>query len=150
MATGGRTDPLAGYHFYVEITGAGIVGAFRECSGLGSESQVIEYRSADKAGETRVHKVPGTTKWTDITLKRGLTDSMSLWQWRKKVEDGQVDAARTNGSIVLFNQQNGEVARWNFKEAWPSKVSGPSLNAGNNEVAIEEMTITHEGIERAK
>ncbi len=150
MATGGRTDPLAGYHFFLELNGAGVTGAFREASGLGSESQVIEYRSADKAGETRVHKVPGSTKWTDITLKRGMTDSMDLWRWRKKVEDGHVEQARTNGSIVLYNQANGEVARWNFKDAWPTKITGPSLNATNNEVAVEELVIAHEGIERTK
>jgi phage tail-like protein len=150
MATGSRTDPLAAYHFYVEITGAGIVGAFRECSGLGSESQVIEYRSADAKGETRVHKVPGVIKWTDLVLKRGLTNNKALWEWRKKIEDGQVDQARTGGSIVLYDQKNGEIARWNFKDAWPSKITGPSLNAGNNEVAIEELTITHEGLDRVK
>lgn len=148
--TTNRVDPLVGYHFYVEIKGAGIVGTFRECSGLGSESQVIEYRSADKGGENLIHKVPGTLKWGDITLKRGITDSMELWNWRKKVEDGDVEAARTNGSIVLYNQKNGEVARWNFVRAWPTKVSGPSLNATSNDIAVEEMVIAHEGLTREK
>jgi phage tail-like protein len=146
----GRTDPLANYHFYVELAGAGVVGTFRECTGLGSESQVIEYRAGSKAGETIVHKIPGSLKWTDITLKRGITDSLELWNWRKKVQDGQVEAARTNGSIVLYNQANGEMARWNFVNAWPTKITGPSLNAQNNEVAVEEIVIAHEGIERTK
>jgi len=150
MPTGGRLDVLAGYHFYVEIKGAGIVGAFRECSGLGSESSVIEYKASDEKGETRIHKIPGTMKWQDITLKRGVTGSTDLTDWRKKVEDGKVDAARSNGSIVLFNQENGEVARWNFVDGWPTKMTGPSVNANNNEIAIEECVIAHEGLERVK
>ncbi len=147
---GKREDPLTGYHFYVDIQGSGVVGAFRECSGLSSESQVIELKQADKKGETHIIKVPGTLKFSDITLKRGITSDLKMWQWRKKVEDGKVDEARCNGSIILFDQKNGEVARWNFKNGWPTKISGPSLNATGNDIAVEELVITHEYLERVK
>jgi|FLYN01.1.fsa_nt_gi phage tail-like protein len=149
MPTGGRTDPLTSYHFYVEIDGI-TQAQFRECSGLTSESQIIEYKEAGKNGQTIIKKVPGALKWSDITLKRGVTDVMELWEWRKKVEDGKVDEARKNGSIVLYNQNNEEVARWNFIDGWPSKISGPQANANNNEIAVEELTICHEGLERVK
>ena len=146
----GRKDPLTAYHFFVEIKGSGIIGSFRECSGLGSEQQVIEYIHADEKGKTVVQKVPGVTKYTDISLKRGMTNDDKMWKWRKKVEDGKVDSARTNGSIVLYDQANGEVARWNFTDGWPSKMTGPSLAAGTNDVAIEELVIAHEKLERIK
>ncbi|HKW21023.1 MAG TPA: phage tail protein, partial [Ktedonobacterales bacterium] len=93
-------------------------------------------------------KVPGRMKWNNITLKRGITDAMDMWQWRKMVEQGKIDDARKNGSIIMYSQDGTEVARWNFINAWPSKLTGPSANAGNNEVAIEELEITHEGYER--
>jgi phage tail-like protein len=146
MATGSRTDPLVGYHFHVEIDGI-TQAQFRECSGLGSESQVVEYKESVK-GVTTLRKQPGPIKWQDITLKRGVTDIMELWNWRKQVEQGKVDEARKNGSIVLYNQAEKEIARWNFKEGWPSKLNGPTVKADANEVAIEELTIAHEGLER--
>ena len=146
MATGGRSDPLVSYHFHVEIDGI-TQAQFRECSGLGSESQVVEYKESAK-GVTLIRKQPGAIKWQDITLKRGVTDIMELWNWRKLVEQGKVDEARKNGSIVLYNQAEKEIARWNFKEGWPSKLSGPSVKADGNDVAIEEMTLAIEGLER--
>lgn len=142
-------DPLTGYHFYVEIDGI-TQARFRECGGLGSESQVIEYKEADKNGVTVIKKVPGTLKWTDITLKRGVTDVLELWQWRKKIEDGKVQDNRKNGSIVLYNQDNTEIARWNFTNGWPTKITGPQVNANNNDIAVEEIVIAHEGLQRAK
>lgn len=149
MPTGGRTDPLTGYHFYLEIDGI-TQARFRECSGLTSESQVIEYKEADKNGVTVIRKVPGVLKWSDITLKRGITDIMELWEWRKKIEDGKVDEARKSGSVVMYSQTNDEMARWNFVDGWPSKMTGPQLNANNNDIAVEEVTIAHEGLNRVK
>jgi len=68
--------------------------------------------------------------------------------WRKLVEEGKVKDARKNGSIVMYNQMNEAIARWDFVEAWPSKLAGPTANATNNEVGIEELEITHEGYKR--
>ena len=88
--------------------------------------------------------------WQPITLKRGITDAMDMWKWRQVVEEGKIDQARKNGSIVMFNQQGKEVARWDFVNAWPSKITGPTANANANEIAIEEMEIVHEGYKRVK
>jgi phage tail-like protein len=140
-------DPLVSSWFGVEFQGQ-VVGAFRECTGLGSENEVVEYKASGPRGEFVIKKVPGRLKWNNITLKRGITDSMDMWQWRKLVEQGKIDEARKNGTITMYNQQGEPVARWNFINAWPSKLTGPSANASNNEVAIEELEITHEGYER--
>jgi len=142
-------DPLVSAWFGVEFQGQ-VAGAFRECTGLGSENDVVEYKASGPKGEFVMKKVPGRMKWNDITLKRGITDTMDMWKWRQKVEEGKVDEARKNGSVVMFNQQGQEVARWDFVSAWPSKISGPTANAGTNDVAIEELAITHEGYKRVK
>ena len=142
-----REDPLVGCQFSLEIQGV-ISGYFTEVGGLGSEHEIVEHKVVDKNGHDMVMKIPGRLKWSDITLKRGLTSSMDLWDWRKQVEDGDVQGARKNGSVVMYDQMSSQVARWNFSNAWPSKVSGPSLNAQNNEFGIEEVVIVHEGIER--
>jgi len=142
-------DPIVSSWFGVEFQGQ-VVGAFRECTGLGSENEVVEYKASGPKGEYVIKKVPGRMKWNNVTLKRGITDAMDMWKWRKLVEEGKIKDARKNGSIVMFSAQGQEVARWNFVNAWPSKLTGPSANATNNEVAIEELEITHEGYERIK
>ena len=139
--------PLVGFHFAVDIQGA-IKGFFTECSGLGSEHEIIEHKIVTEQGQEVVKKIPGRLKWEDITLKRGITSSMDIWDWRAEGENGNVEDARRDGSIVMFDQQLKEVARWNFERAWPLKVSGPSPKSDSNEIGIEEMVITHEYIVR--
>jgi phage tail-like protein len=96
-----------------------------------------------------IRKVPGAMRWSDITLKRRVDSSTALWEWRKQVEEGDIDGARRNGSIVLYDSRHSEVARWNFEAGWPSKWKGADLNAGENDTAVEEVVITHEGLRRA-
>lgn len=149
MTVATRKDQLIGAYFGVDFQN-GVQGAFRECTGLGSESQVVEYRATDERGKPILIREPGTMKYTDITLKRGITDSMDMWTWRKQVEDGDIDSARRSGTITLYNQRGEPVARWNFERAWPQKLNGPTYDAKTNEVAIEELTITHEGYKRVQ
>jgi phage tail-like protein len=66
------------------------------------------------------------------------------------IEEGQVEKARANGSIVMVNQEGKEVARWSFMRAWPSKISGPSFNSSTNEVGVEELELVHEKLTRDK
>ena len=94
-----------------------------------------------------IKKLPGAQKCGDITLKRGKTDNKALWDWIKQVQDGNIDGARKNGSIVLYDYEHGESRRFNFINALA--VEGQSigtLQAGGNEVLIEECTIVHEGL----
>jgi phage tail-like protein len=143
-----REDPLVGFHFGVDIQNGKITGYFTECSGLGSEHEVIEHKVVTETGQEVVMKLPGRLKWDNITLKRGITSSMDLWDWRKQVEDGDVDGARADGSIVMYDQNLNEVARWNFERAWPIKISGPQPKSDSNEISIEELEMTHEYIAR--
>ena len=143
MAQSQRDDPYKAFNFRVEIDGVALA-AFSEVSGLESETDVIEYRTGTESNSVR--KLPGLTKHANIVLRRGVTQDPELWNWRKTVEDGQVD--RRNGSIVLLDDDRTEVLRWNFVHGWISKWVGPTLNAKGNEVAIETIEIAHEGLER--
>ncbi len=140
-------DPLVSSWFGIEFQGQ-IVGAFRECTGLGSENEVVEYKASGEKGEQVIKKVPGRLKWNNIHLKRGITKAMDMWQWRELVEKGDIETARKNGSITMFNQKGDGIAKWSFVAAWPSKLTGPSANAATNEAGIEELEITHEGYKR--
>lgn len=140
-------DPLVGFHYAIEVQGV-VTGYFTECSGIGSEHEIIEHKIVDEKGRELIQKIPGRLKWENVTFKRGITENMDIWDWRETVVQGQVDDARRNGSIVMFNQSLEEVARWNFENAWPSKVTGPSVKADSNEFGVEEVTLVHEGMWR--
>ena len=138
-----RNDPYKAFNFLVEIDGIAHA-VFSEVTGLESETAVIEYRAG---GENVVRKLPGLTKFGNITLKRGITQDAELWNWRKSIIDGDID--RRNGSIVLLDDKRSPVVRWNFHNGWICKWEGPALSAKSNEVAIETMEIAHEGLELA-
>jgi phage tail-like protein len=142
----GHEDPLVSFHFKLEVSGK-VDGYFTEVSGLGSETEVTEHKVVTEGHEV-VMKIPGRLKWENIVLKRGITSNMDIWTWRKEVEDGNVDAARANGSIYMFDQMLKPVAEWSFERAWPVKVTGPSLKSDGNEIGVEELTLAHEYIVR--
>lgn len=142
--TGSRNDPYAAFNFLVEIDGVTVAG-FSECSGLTTETDAIEYRNGNE--DITMRKLPGLKKFSNITFKRGYTESKELWNWRKQVMDGKTK--RQSGSVVLLNEAREQALRWNFREAWPRKWEGPTMNAKNNEVAIEALEICVESIELA-
>jgi phage tail-like protein len=139
-----RNDPYRTHNFRIEIDGIDRAG-FREASGLETTTAPIDYREGTMG--LSVQKLPGLVQQSTITLRGGITDDPALWDWRKTVMDGKVE--RKNGSIVLLDEAGEERLRWNFVDAWPSKWTGPALNATGNEVAIESLEITHEGLAKA-
>jgi phage tail-like protein len=126
-----------------------VTGYFQEIGGINSESEVIEFKVSSE-GKDFLQKMPGRLKWGDVTLKRGITLNLQIWEWRVLVEEGKMNDARKNCSILLFDRNMNVAARWDFANAWPSKVSGPDIKADGNEYGIEEMTIVHEGMKRVK
>ena len=134
------TDALTAQHFSVEIGGIEIA-QFSEFSGGAIEVEVIELKENTPDGLMVINKVPGAIKPPTLTLKRALNSSKDLEDWFKNASDGKIGDARKEGSIVVKDTENAEVARWNFFGAWPSKVSFGTLKAGSNEVLMEECTI---------
>jgi phage tail-like protein len=139
-----RKDPVKGFRFLVEIDGI-VQAGFSECSGFGSNVEVVEYREGGDPNTVR--KLPGKVSYPDINLKWGVTDSRELYDWHMTAVNGSVE--RKNGSIILMNDAAQETARWNFFSAWPSKWDGPDLNAKGNDVAIDALVISCERVERA-
>src|SRR5215211_3852932 len=133
MPLSGGEDAVASYTFKFEVDSHEIA-QFKEVSGLSEEIQVIEHRENSITGKEVVKKLPGQKKWGDLTLKRGKTDNKVLWDWHKQVREGKIEEARKNGSIVLFDYAQGEIARWNFVNAWPSKVEIAGLQSGGNDI----------------
>jgi phage tail-like protein len=144
------TEELFGsYNFLLEISGITgeaktIVGGFKSVSGMDSETEVIEF----KQGNDRVvRKKPGRTTYANIVLERGYTATDDLWTWRNNIEKGLID--RRSGSIIVLDQDlETEVARYNFYEAWPAKWYVPEMDSDSSNMAIEKIELATEKIER--
>lgn len=148
MAPVQRDDPYGGYNFEITVTGIStdtkaVSGSFTEVSGLEVTVDPIEYRNGSE--EMTPRKVQGLKKFTNLTLKKGISGHVEFWNWILAGMNGLVQ--RADGSIILLNEDKVEVMRWNFKRGWPCKYTGPGLNAANNEIAVETLEICHEGLE---
>ncbi|GMK40232.1 phage tail protein [Paenibacillus sp. CCS19] len=143
MATGQRKDPYRNFRFRVEIDGLQQAG-FTDVSGFDSTVDVVEYREGNETTTTR--KLSGLTKYGNISLKWGITDSTEIYNWFSEVTKGNVQ--RKNISIVLVDETGGDKSRWNFINAWPSKYDAPDFSAKSSEVGIESLDIVHEGMIR--
>jgi phage tail-like protein len=135
-------DHIGHYNFKVEIEGV-TQAAFKNVEGLDAETEVIEYQDGD---DIVLRKRPGRTKYSNIVLKRGYVASDELWKWRETVIKGKVE--RKSGSIILCNDTGNEVMRYNFFEAWPAKWKGMQLDGKGTDVAVEEIELAVEKLER--
>ena len=139
-----EVDPYRNFIFKVEIDGITQAG-FSEATGYDHSNDVVEYREGDEV--TTARKLPGLAKYGDVTLKWGLTDSRELWDWRQAIIDGKVE--RKNISVIVHDSQGNPKVRWQFIRAWPSKLDAADMNAKGHEVAVMQMTLSHEGMTQA-
>lgn len=145
MALDKRTDPYLACNFLVEIEGL-VVAGFSEVTGLQVEIEVEDYREGGL--NEYIHKLAGPTRYpSNLVLKRGLVDAETLWKWQQEVSQGRIK--RSNGSIVLLDSSGQAKWRWNFKDAYPVRWTGPELRAGTAEVALETLELVHHGLSKA-
>jgi len=145
-----RNNPYGAFNYLVSLGDKNndqeeVFGGFSDVSGLGSEVNYSEYRNGNEKFNT-ARKIPNTHKVDDVTLKRGLCGSLRLNAWQKSVADGAY--APTTVTITLLDEARQPVATWVLRNAQPKKWTGPTLAAkGGGEVAMEELSLVHEGIE---
>jgi phage tail-like protein len=134
--------PVSAFHFQVEWGGTRI--GFTEVSGLSVELQTIDYREGSSF-EYQATKMPGIPQFSNITLKRGIYKSDNeFFQWLNTVKLNDIE--RRDLTISLLNESHEPVTTWKIKEAFPTKVEGPTLNATGNEAAVESIELAHEGL----
>jgi phage tail-like protein len=133
--------------FLLKIGGAEAAGLFREVTGFDSEYEVAEMKRAMPNGKVDVIKVPANRKWSNIELKRGIDQDKTLWNWHKAVLDGKIKEARKDCQITLLDYEGQPIMTYSLVNAWPLKYSGMGLKADSNEVAVEGLTLAHEGFE---
>ena len=137
--------------FYVEIESNGLISAsFSECSGLNIK---INYQTEFEGGVNNQQRIIlGNTQISEVTLKRGLTNDLVFWGWASRMltqlepNDRNVNPARRNINILLFNQAGETIQCWTLIGAVPVAWQAPSLQADATTVAIEELTLACEGL----
>ncbi len=140
-----RQVPYGAFNFVVKFDGSESFGGFSDASGLSSDITVAEYRTGNDA-ENHVRKIPGIHKVADVTLKRGVIDSATLWDWINQVRTTGV-LGQKQVSITLLDEARNPVEVWTLRGCIPLKYTGPTLAAkGGGDAAIEELVISSEGL----
>lgn len=137
-----RDNPYPNHSFAVDL-GTGDAIGFSEVDLPSGEIEVIEYREGNELARAR--KLPGLATYANVTLKRGVTGDLELFDWWRSVRDGQL--LRRKVTITLLDEQRQPVQRWVLRDAWPAKLDYSPLNALGNEVVIETLELAHEGFE---
>jgi phage tail-like protein len=140
-------DPLPSFNFLVIVTGVSddgsdVLGAFSEVSGLEASLPAIKYRTGAETITER--QIPGKVEYPNIVCKKGSTGDIRFWNWIVEAINGRV--RRTEGAVVLLDENRQEYLRYTFSRAWPTKFTGPSLNANTNDIALDTLEIAHEGL----
>src|SRR5215510_10420179 len=154
--TGVRLDPVLNHNFVISLIDSSsllgsltmsaifdvALGGFSECSGLEMSMQPEEYKEG--GNNSQILKFPSRVTWSNITLKKGVGAGTALWDWHYGFAEGK--GKRRDGIIVLLTDLHVPNNVWYFRRGLPVKYTGPSLNATQNNVAIESIEIAHEGI----
>lgn len=138
-------DWIGNYNFRVEIDGIA-AGYFTSVDGLNFEQEVIEFQDGD---DMLLRKRPGRVKFGDITLKKGYMANTMVHDWldQARVGDGRGQYQRKNISIVLHDNANEEIKRWNCYECFPKSWKMSSLDGKGNDVLTEELVFVLEWFE---
>ena len=136
--------PIQKFRFEVDF-GTELKGvAFQEVNGLDLETQIIEYRHGNSPVFSTV-KMPGIAKYGNVTMKKGVFASDSMfWSWYKEIKMNTI--TRRAVVIRLLDEGGKMTMQWALKNAWPTKVLSTDLKSDGNEVAVESIEFAHEGL----
>ena len=144
-----RDRPYTQFNFLVDLgTGSteGPDAGFQECSAIGMEVSVIEYRNGNER-ENNVRKLTGLAKYPDVTLRRGIIGSLNLYQWLDQIRNGDQGALRTVTVQLLSEDHTSVVQTWKLLRARIVKHSCGPFHAARDCVAIEEIVLAYERLE---
>ncbi len=134
-------DELTASRFSVDDQGM-VLAVFMECSGLSGEIEVETYQEGGL--NEYEHKLPGRTKYGNVTLKSGVANAVDLWGWFQDIATGNVK--RRDLSIVMYTQDQREAMRWNLVHAFPVQWQGPDFSAGSTDITVHSLELAHNGI----
>ena len=144
-----RERPYVQFNFLVDLGTGNTDGAdagFQEVSGIGMEVTVAEYRNGNEK-DNSVRKITGLNKSSDVTMKRGVIGSLTLYNWLNQIRNGDQNALR-NIVVQLQNEDHTDVVQtWKLLRARIIKHTSGPMNAKGTDVAMEELVISYERLE---
>ena len=151
-----RYDPYKSFKFRIKWDGRYVAG-ISKVSGLTRTTQVVTYREG--GDPSAVHKSPGQSEFTAITLERGVTHDLDFENWANHVwnyaNSGQLGQEvslqdfRKDIIIELYNEAGQKVIAYNIYRCWVSEFTAlPELDASGNTVAIQSIKLENEGWQR--
>ena len=141
-----RHGPYRSMRFLLEFDSI-VKAGFARCRLPETTTDVIEYREGNDRPTPR--QLAGLNRYSRLILESGVTDdSIELFEWRQRVERGQLDEARMSGAIVLLSEEGEPGPRWEFQRGWPASYVAPTLAADGEDVAIERLELVLERFER--
>lgn len=153
MASLGTSKSFYKRHkFLIEIDGIGSA-AFQRMSSLAQEVAEVVYF---EGGSIVADKTPGRLTFPNLTLERGATDDLDLFNWMREVAIGSSNQGlpdslyKRNGDLVQLNRDNTTRRRWSFFNSWPRRFE--AANGWDNEVdenAIELVELVYDFFETA-
>lgn len=149
MATTQLSDPFRGFRFRVEITGI-VVAAFSEATVPEITVDTVDYREGTDPTYRRA--LSGLTSYGHVTLARGLTNSLDIYNWHQVVvqKGSSTKDARKHVSLILIDTEGNTAAQWNLINAWPTRYQTSGMNAGSSEVMIETLELAPDYMTRTK
>ena len=146
-----RERPYVQFNFLVNLGDGNTEGpeaGFQEVSGIGMEVTVAEYRNGNER-ENSVRKITGLNKATDVTMKRGVIGSLTLYNWLNQIRNGDQSAYRTVVVQLQNEDHTAVVQEWKLLRARIIKHTSGPLNAKGTDVAMEELVLAYERLEMA-
>lgn len=141
------SDPLITPRYKVEFTK--LTGVFTDVGLASAEVTPVAYQYTGNDGQPGYLTQPGQRKPPTITLKRGMTNDLSAWNWHQEAIEGGITSARCNGTISILDAEGKPAASFTVLNAWPIKVNMPALASSANSVGVEEIQLACEGFSRA-
>jgi phage tail-like protein len=146
MPEDGSTQSSAAWplpKFTFEVKWDNVVMRFQEVSGLDAEAQPIEYRHGNGPQFSAI-KMPGLKKFSDVTMKKGVfKNDNKVWDWFNQFK---TTGQRKTVTISLLDEGGQPTMVWTLANAWPNKISGTDLKATGDDVAVETIVFSHEGL----
>lgn len=139
--------PYTKFRFKVEVDNT-IVAEVTEVSGFDASVEATDYREGNERPTPR--KVQGLRKFGNITLKTGLIESHVFYDWLNPANENAPIPRKNVAITLLAEDMSTALAVWQIEAAWPTKYTGPDLNATSSEVAFESIELVHEGLKRTK
>lgn len=140
-----QSDMFRNYNFLLQLE----IGQLRftECLGLGMRIEPVRFRESGAGGVVRA--LPGPVAYSEVILRYGLGTTLEVWNWLKDARDGR--ARPINVTITqLNNDGTPSNVIWNLIRAWPCQWSGVPFDALGREVAIEELRLAYDSLDRAQ